>query len=382
VCEKAEDPSKTFVELKRLKMTDFPVELLRKTMAANANINTIRCDINDIVALPVTSGGFENLCVLQLNINRLTKFPDVSLMQGLKTLSLSSNSMTELPESLARRCPVGLEELFINRNKITSLNAAVFAPITAVASQGGLENKGLNHLKRLDLSDNKLQELPTSLGQLSMLEKLEINKNQLASLTPSIGSLQSLLKLSLKANKLTTLPGSIGNLVNLNELCVGSNLLTSLPPEMGKLVNLEILLCYGNQLESLPDEMGDLANLKYLALQSNLLSVLPQSIGKLQLLEDLQLGFNKLGQRGFRGQDEPLAELPSSMKMLQSLTVLALESNEIHTDTFFRACSKRNAQVAYSPPPRQPHRSTSARGDPFERPEAYQSCHFAWESLP
>jgi Leucine-rich repeat (LRR) protein len=142
MCEKAEEPSKTIVELKRMKMTGFPADLLRKTMMANANLNTIRCDINDIVALPASSSGFENLRALQLNINRLTAFPDVSQMPALKILSLSSNSMTELPESLARVCPVGLEELFINRNKITSLEAVIFAPITAVAPQGGLENKG------------------------------------------------------------------------------------------------------------------------------------------------------------------------------------------------------------------------------------------------
>jgi hypothetical protein len=41
------------------------------------------------------------------------------------------------------------------------------------------------------------------------------------------------------------------------------------------------------------------------------------------------------GQRGFRGHEEATAELPSIMKLLQSLMVLALESNEIHTYSFF-----------------------------------------------
>jgi len=335
LCKSAEDPSKTIIELKRLKMTGFPVELLSKTIAANSNLNTIRCDINDITALPEVGNRLVNVRVLQLNINRLHTFPDVSSMIALKTLSLSSNSMTHLPESLARSCPTGLEELFINRNKINTLAADVFSPVTAVAEEGGLENKGLNHLKRLDLSDNKLKELPRSLGELKTLQKLEINKNELGSLTCCIGSLQSLLKLSLKANRLATLPASIGELVNLNELCVGSNVLKSLPPEIGRLINLEIFLCYGNELETLPKEIGGLANLKYLALQSNFLRELPHTMGQLSLLEDLQLGFNKLGQRGFRGENEPIAELPASMTMLQKLTVLSLESNEIHTDSFF-----------------------------------------------
>jgi Leucine-rich repeat (LRR) protein len=142
MCASAEDPAKTAIELKRMKLTSFPLELLHKTLAANSNLHTIRCDINDIMLLPAIGDGFGQLRVLQLNVNRLTAFPDISQMRALKTLSLSSNSMTELPASFARVCPASLEEIFVNRNKVTSLCVGAFAPITAVAVQGGLENKG------------------------------------------------------------------------------------------------------------------------------------------------------------------------------------------------------------------------------------------------
>ena len=134
-----------------------------------------------------------------------------------------------------------------------------------------LRNFGVRtmNIKRLDMSDYDLTNLPSSIGNLTQLRELVLTRNNLKSLPSQIGNLRKLKYLDLSNNDLTKLPDSIGNLTKLRELDLGVNQLTSLPESFSNLTQLKELDLIYNNLNSLPKEFGKLGNLTYLGLRHN-----------------------------------------------------------------------------------------------------------------
>ena len=134
-----------------------------------------------------------------------------------------------------------------------------------------LRNFGVRtmNIKRLDMSDYDLTNLPSSIGNLTQLRELYLSNNKLKSLPSQIGNLRKLKYLDLASNDLTKLPSSIGNLTKLRELDLGVNQLTSLPESIGNLTQLKELDLNYNNLNSLPKEFSKLGNLTDLNLRDN-----------------------------------------------------------------------------------------------------------------
>ena len=76
----------------------------------------------------------------------------------------------------------------------------------------------MSGLKELDLSNNKLEEIPESISNMTSLEKLSLNRNVITNLPETIGDMQSLKILELWDNELETLPDEIKDLKTLQEL--------------------------------------------------------------------------------------------------------------------------------------------------------------------
>ena len=106
----------------------------------------------------------------------------------------------------------------------------------------------LTDLEELDLSDNFLKELPTSINKLKNLKTLRLGWNQLRELPHSICELSNLTWLSVNNNQLSVLPSNIKHLKNLRELDLRYNQLTTLPDETGDLKKLRLLYVAGNPL--------------------------------------------------------------------------------------------------------------------------------------
>ncbi|KAL0265931.1 UNVERIFIED_CONTAM: hypothetical protein PYX00_011648 [Menopon gallinae] len=192
----------------------------------------------------------------------------------------------------------------------------------------------------LDLSHNRLTELPKEIGNLSQLQKLYLGYNRLTALPGEIGSLSQLQKLYLNGNQLTALPGEIGNLSQLQKLYLGNNKLTRLPGEIGRLSNLQKLYLCDNRLTTLPKEIGNLSHIQEFDLSNNKLTTLPREIERLSNLQKLYLSNNRvttlpveigcLSQlKEFDLHENQLTRLPRSIATLPSIVLLDLRNNPL-----------------------------------------------------
>ncbi len=99
----------------------------------------------------------------------------------------------------------------------------------------------------VNLSNQGLTQLPSSVLKNTSIVNLDISHNQLTGALP--GEIRFLSKLKvLKAdhNQMTGVPAEIGQLSNLEELDLSYNQLTGLPYELGNLKRLRLLRLTGN----------------------------------------------------------------------------------------------------------------------------------------
>ena len=99
---------------------------------------------------------------------------------------------------------------------------------------------------------NQLETLPTEISQLTSLRRLDLTNNQLKELPTALFQLQrTITTLYLKGNQLEELPSEIFRLTALEELDLSNNQLKKLPAEVDQLTALMGLNLSGNQLEEL-----------------------------------------------------------------------------------------------------------------------------------
>lgn len=116
---------------------------LKALLEANLSYN----QIYDIPHLQATD--FPNLEVLNLSYNKLSRSSLQALNQlsKLRVLDLSANGLRDLPQEFARY--QALEELNLSANELESTDASIQSTFKYLGT--------LPHLKRLNLSHNKLQ---------------------------------------------------------------------------------------------------------------------------------------------------------------------------------------------------------------------------------
>ena len=106
----------------------------------------------------------------------------------------------------------------------------------------------LKELRFLNVGENQLVGLPTSIQNLIKLEKLYLHGNKITELLPEIGHLKELWLLNVQENNLFGLPTSMHKLKKLKMLYLANNRLTELPPRIGDLTELKVLSVVGNPL--------------------------------------------------------------------------------------------------------------------------------------
>ncbi|WP_095192774.1 leucine-rich repeat-containing protein kinase family protein [Pseudomonas sp. Irchel 3A7] len=160
----------------------------------------------------------------------LTAFPReiFDLADTLEVLNLSGNALSSLPDDLHRL--TRLRVLFCSDNQFTELPACVgqCAALTMVGFKANrierVPGEALPPLLRwLILTDNRVSELPTELGERPYLQKLMLAGNRLERLPDSLRDCHRLELIRIAANRLTTLPEWLLCLPSLTWLAYAGN---------------------------------------------------------------------------------------------------------------------------------------------------------------
>jgi Leucine-rich repeat (LRR) protein len=219
-----------------------------------------------------------HVVTLSMNNNALSGkiLASIGQLSALTMLNLSENRLTEVPAQIGNL--IQLDTLYLHQNLLASVPSEI----------GHLIN-----LSELSLYKNDLTDVPSEMNQLTRLERLYLSSNDLSDM-PDIGQLTQLTHLYLDNNRLSRIPAGIANLTNLTTLDLSDNNLTSLPPEIKNLVNLNMLDLYNNRLAHVPPEIGNLVNLSTLYLNGNKLSDLPSEMDLLTQLNFVNFNYNAL----------------------------------------------------------------------------------------
>jgi len=137
----------------------------------------------------------------------------------------------------------------------------------------------LTNLKRLTLDSNQLGTLGDSLWKLQKLQVLNLNNVDIRTIPPEIGALTELRELSVSNNQISELPKELFSLSKLEVLTINSNALTSIPPDIKKLSNLKVLNLKYNRLTAVPEEIASLKSLEQLSLTGNAIGTMPNLSG-------------------------------------------------------------------------------------------------------
>lgn len=146
-------------------------------------------------------------------------------------------------------------------------------------------------LEVLDLSHNRLQDLPAELPRLHRLRVLFLSFNGLTQIPAVLRHCPQLTMIGLKGNQITTVPRNAFPL-GTRWLILTDNAITSLPEDLGELRQLQKLMLAGNQLTALPESLASCTNLELVRLAANRLPALPPWLLRLPRLAWLAFGGN------------------------------------------------------------------------------------------
>jgi len=263
---------------------------------------------NSLKKIPDYFSEFKDLRYLNLQFNRIKKVPDLIYdLTNLEELNLATCGLTELSPRLGNL--KNLKRLNISKNSILNLpDSFSDLPLEQItfypAKKADLEQyisvlSKAKHLKKLDLSNIGLEELPANIGLLQQVEELDISRNKIKYLPESFGKLK-LKTLRINGNPFDihqTLP-ILGGLESYTEFrnadfAIYKNTdLIEIPDSIGKcqfIKNFRI----GNKSDfSISDRIANCASLESLTLYSTDIKTLPECIGKIPNLKNLRVASN------------------------------------------------------------------------------------------
>ncbi len=187
--------------------------------------------------------------------SKLMQSPTIMSAIMLTKLNLPYNELTSLPPSFTTLR--NLREIDLSDNQFKE-----FPDVLWLSSQPELVN--------VDLSNNQIQQLPTTASNLTRLEKLVLHHNGLKGLPENFTLLQNLEKIDVSHNDLTVFPEVLCSLVNLTMIDLGHNQIPEISSAIINLTKLKKFYVARNNITKIPEHMEHLKNnLSAFAIEGN-----------------------------------------------------------------------------------------------------------------
>ena len=119
--------------------------------------------------------------------------------------------------------------------------------------------------------------------------RLDLSRQRLSQVPPEIEAFTSLRELVLDRNKLKDLPDFLSNFIHLEIFSAEENELPAFPASMWSWPSLRILRLGDNWIEAIPMDIDALKHLEILSVWSNVIGVFPVSLSELPELKQLDL---------------------------------------------------------------------------------------------
>ena len=198
--------------------------------------------------------------ILSMNDIEFHKLPkNIEKCSSLKVISIFSSSIEELPETIGNLSL--LEELHLQQCFQLS-----FLPLTL---------KNCKYLENISISNCNFTEIPFIVFELERLKILDISSNDISMIPSNISNCKKLEYLKFDNTKITFIPLFIENCELLQEIHANNSYLEYLPETIGNLKNLEYLYCSGTRLSLLPESIINCIKLKILDIEKTYIEELP-----------------------------------------------------------------------------------------------------------
>lgn len=136
---------------------------------------------------------------------------------------------------------------------------------------------------RLDLSRNRLKEVPESLARFTELRELRLDRNKLTELPAFLSTFVHLEVFSAEENALTAFPEAVWSWPRIRELHLGDNWIEAIPLNIDACANLEVLGLWSNVIGTFPASLSELPALRRLDLLNNEMTAEEQELLRIWL---------------------------------------------------------------------------------------------------
>ncbi|XP_060127311.1 leucine-rich repeats and immunoglobulin-like domains protein 1 [Zootoca vivipara] len=302
------------------------------------NLREVHLNNNELTAIPSLGAASAHITSLYLNRNKISSIEASQLEPyiALGTLDLSSNNITEIRSGCF---PVGLriKDLHLGSNRISILETKAFDSLS-------------RSLLTLRLSKNRIAQLPAKAFKLPKLTQLELNRNRIrliegltfqgldklevlklqrnniSKLTDgAFWGLAKMQVLNLEYNALTEVnSGSLYGLGSLQHFHLRNNLISHINPAGWRFCQKlsELSLSFNNLTRLDEGSLADLAGLQILQLSHNYISHIAEGAFKgLKSLRLLDLEHNEIS--------GTIEDISGAFKGLENLSMLTLFGNKI-----------------------------------------------------
>lgn len=147
-------------------------------------------------------------------------------------------------------------------------------------------------VQALDLSRQRLKDIPPEVRMLEDLAYLLVNRNRLHTFPDWLVEMTDLKAIVADHNRFRDFPQELLGMPHLEQVSLGENELQAIPLDIDHVENLEILSLWGNALASFPASLGNLERLQVLDLLHNEMTVEEQDMLK-ALLPEVQLNMSE-----------------------------------------------------------------------------------------